>query len=210
MPKYTHDIKDLIWEEDAKAMYDICQNKREALLLSLCWLTGARPSELLLLTTDNFQIDDTHVVIYIKTLKLGAGKEYFSEQRTLKLSRQIGVNANIYLETVVRYILETPPGAKLLDYTSRWAEKVIERLSCGALHKRLTPYHFRHSVLTWLARHGATLDQLKHFKGAKTAASVEPYLSAVPYIIKMENLKRGHSTGKLGLGEQPTMGKASP
>ena len=71
----------------------------------------------------------------------------------------------------------------------------LNTLGMKALGKELSPYHFRHSVITWLARHGATIEQLMYFKGARSLSGIAPYLHAVPSVIKLENLRRSRKVG---------------
>lgn len=154
-----------------------------------------------MLKKEDIGFNETHVAIRLHTLKLGKG-DYKTELRTITLTRPSGLQTNIYIETLIKYVCTIPNNEdRLFPYTDRWAEsRVIGPISQQALsytdpqgveHKKwLTPYHFRHSVMQWFARHGASLAQLMHLKGAKSPLSVQPYISAIPSVVKMENLNR--------------------
>jgi site-specific recombinase XerD len=192
MPRYNFDVKDfLLFEEDVRKMYDMANNN-EAVLISILWLTGARPGEIAILNVPDVTYTPDLLKIRLKTLKKGKGGDFAVTERTLEFERPKGMDVNIYIETIINHVAKLPnnEGSRVLPYTTRWAEKHITKLGTEALGKQLTPYHFRHSVMTWLAKKRWTLDQLKYFKGANSLRSIEPYIQAVPQVINMENLKR--------------------
>lgn len=191
MPRYRWDIKDLLFEEDVRKMYNLAPVPVKKAFIAACWLTGARTSELLLLKKEDIGFNDHYLEIRLHTLKLGDG-DYKTGIRTLTLTRPSGLETNLYVETIIKFAAALPTNeTPLFPYTDRWTEaRVIGPISEKALGKWLTPYHFRHSCMQWLARHGASLAQLMHFKGAKSPLSVQPYIASVPSVIKMENLKR--------------------
>lgn len=224
MPKYNWDIKDLLFEEDVRKMYDAAGTLQKKAFISICWLTGARTGESLSLKKEDIGFNDDFLEIRLPTTKLGGG-DYKTAMRTLTVTRPRGVEANLYVETVVKYAANLPlnddflfghEGVGKKAYTTRWAEsKVIGPLSLQTLGKWLTPYHFRHSCMQWLARHGASLAQLMHFKGAKSPLSVQPYISAVPAVVKMQNLKRERALEQkpeviVSENKSPTPGEGKP
>lgn len=189
MPKYSWRINDLIYSEDALLMFKAAGSIYERALIAVLWITGARTEEALALTTDSITYDSFKVEVRLNTLKLGAGK-FAVQERTLSFKRPSGLDQNLYLETLLTHLQTLPKEAKLFPYTSRWAEKVINRLGEKAIGKRLAPYHFRHSVLSHLAADGANVPELMHFKGAKDAKSVSTYLHARPYMVDLANQRR--------------------
>jgi site-specific recombinase XerD len=189
VPKYSWKINDLVFEEDSLAMFKLAGSIYERCLIAVLWVSGARTEEVLQLTTESVQYDSFKVDIKFNTLKLGGGA-FAVQERTLSFKRPSGLDQNLYLETILTHIRTLPKEARLFPYTSRWAEKVINRLGERALRKRLAPYHFRHSVLSHLAAQGANVPELMHFKGAKDAKSVSTYLHARPYIVDLSNQRR--------------------
>jgi len=193
MPRYSWDVEDILFEEDVRKMYDRA-NPNEAALISLLWLTGARPGEIALLKVQDVTYSSDKLSILLKTLKRRKGGEFKVKERTLGFSRTTGFNTNIYIETIVSHVSKLPNDSetKVLGYTTRWMEKKINKLGEEAIGKKLSPYHFRHSVMTWLAKNGYTMDRLKYFKGS-TLQSVEPYIHAQPQLIKIENMRRSRA-----------------
>lgn len=191
MPRYTEDISELLYEEDVGAMYNKAKSPAEAFLVSILWTTGARPSEILQLRKDDFTYADGTLNIRLKTMKLGAGKEYKVRERTLSFERPMGLDANRYLEMIIRYVSASNSEGFVLNYGSRWCEKAINRLGMETIGKKLTPYHFRHSVLNWLSAKGHSTTELMHFKGCLSVNSVSSYLHARPFILQAKNLQRG-------------------
>lgn len=192
MPRYSWDINELIFEEDARKMYDCADSEIKRVLISLMWVTGARTHELTILQKKDIQVDHEKekLNIRIKTLKLKKKTNFQIDHRTLSFDRKLGTEANIYLETIIRYIAKLDPDSKLISYTDRWVEQQANKIGEKALNKKLCPYHFRHSVLTWLAYNGAQLPELMHFKGARSIRGVLPYIHARPMVVKLENQRR--------------------
>ena len=199
MPRYSWDIKDLVFEEDVRKMYDLVDNRKEAVLLSILWIGGPRPAEIKELKKENFLISENQLSITIATKKLGKDGKFKVKDRTLDFPRKLGVESNLYLETIIQWVQSLSPDTFVLDYTTKWQEDTINDLGTRAIGKRLCPYHLRHSVMTWLARNGATVEQIAHFKGG-TVASALQYLHAVPYVVKLENLRRGHNMVGVAIG----------
>jgi integrase len=188
MPKYKFDIKHILFDEDVEAMFKAANTPQERAAVSLLWITGARPGEVLEIRKQDVDVLPEKVRITIPTLKLGSkNKKFKVDKRTLEFER----GDNKFLNYLIAYTLNLKnPTDRLIPYTKRWLELKINNLGKKALGKEISPYHFRHSVMTWLARKGATLDQLMYFKGARTLNSVAPYIHAIPTVIKLENLRR--------------------
>ena len=190
MPKYSWDIKDILFEEDVKAIYNLAKSQEQRVFVSELWITAGRPEEILKLKPEDFVISPDELHITLKTLKLRKGGAFDTDTRTLKFNRPRGENLNIYIETIIDWVLKAKPQADIIPYTSRWGELLINRLGEQTIGKKICPYHFRHSVLSWLAKNGASVSELMHFKGARSIQSVQCYLHAVPYLVKLETMDR--------------------
>jgi integrase len=190
MPKYKVDISTILFEEDVRKIYNEAKNAEERVFVSLLWTTGARTKEILLLTKEDIQYSPDRVNILLKTLKLGQRKTFMVKERTLEFERPQGVNCNIYLETIINYVKTLSPEARLLERSNRWAQYITNKLGVKAMGKPISPYHFRHSCMTWLLRNGATPDMAMHFKGSASIKSIEPYIHAVPFVVKEQNRRR--------------------
>jgi integrase len=184
MPRYREDPSETVLkDEDIRKMFDKTRDLQEQALLSCLWITGARPSEVLELKKENVLITEDVVVFDLPTKKLQAdGTHFVLKRRQLRIGRPHGLQMNIYLETVVKYAERLyHPEDPVFIYGRRWAIKVINRLGMQGIGKEVAPYHLRHSAVTREASRGQTIDQLMHFKGAKSIQSVQPYLHASPY-----------------------------
>lgn len=191
MPRYGHPITDIINEAAARAVYSKARDAADQVLVSLEWLTGARPSEILELEKEDVTIEPEQITIMLNTKKTHAtGERFVMTKRTLQFTRPIGDEMNVFVECIVAYCEKVQPGNKLLYRTTRWAELRINRLGMLALGKSLSPYHFRHSAMSResAAAHGRA--ELMHYKGAKDPRSVDPYEHAMPYLVKVAKEKR--------------------
>lgn len=194
MPRYLWDVKEhLLFDEEVKRMFDLCKDDYERLALSLMWRAAPRPMEMLgeVLQSKKIVVGDDNIRIILKTLKLGEGGDYTAEDRPLDFARPTGLDEDPYLETIARMAAKTPPEAPMVPYSKRWLERFANRMGIAVLGRPITPYHFRHSRMTWLARNRASLDQLKHFKGAADYRSVWGYINATPFVVSLELSRAG-------------------
>lgn len=192
MPRYTIDVKDfLLFEEQAKAMYEKTTTRAEAFTVSALWLAGMRPQELLMMHKEAIQVGADGVALAVPTLKRGNKNGGFQvTTRLLGFKRPEGLDGNLYLESVIDFASRAEGNRPMLDYSTRWMEKLINRLGTATIGKKISPYHLRHSVFTWLARNGWDAYAIKYWKGAATLASVEEYIRARPQVIEFESLHR--------------------
>jgi integrase len=191
MPRYNSDISELLYEEDVNKMFARAKSPKEAYLVAIFWITGARPSEVVELQKKDFALGEHTLRITISTKKLGKTNEFILRHRTLEFERPEGYNSNPYIETIIRHMKVAPEVGYVLPYTTRWAEKTINRLGMETIGKLISPYHFRHSVLSHHASKGMNTIDLMAFKGAKSINSVAPYLHAKPFVVKSKDLERG-------------------
>lgn len=170
MPIYKKDINYIVPLDLAQSMITRARNSRDALLVALSYITGARPTEIRLLKRKDLWVEGGLFFIKLKTLKLGRGT-FFPKDRVLKFD----LEAN-FVKLILDSIEYMPPEQVLIPISLRRVEQILEELSDG----KLCPYNFRHSRLTKLARKGATIDELMSWKGAKDTKSVAPYIRGKP------------------------------
>lgn len=200
MGEYLWDVKEhLLFDEEVKQMFDLCKTNHERLAVALMWRTGARPMEMIgeALKPKQINYTDTQVEVVLKTLKLGKGGRFKVMDRPLQFERPSGLEQDIYVETIVSMAGKTLPEEPLLPNGKRWLERLCNRLGVEVLGREISPYHFRHSRMTWLARNGATLDQLKHFKGSADYRSIWNYINAQPFVIKAQLSRAGEKRKEL-------------
>ncbi len=190
--KYSHDISDLIDAKDVRKIYEEAKTSREQTLICFLWISGARPSEILELKREDIKLiydpekDLEFVSFTFPTKKLNAqGDKFVLKTRQIKIVRPQNPQ-DLYIETILQYVRPFEPYERLFHYTTRWAQKVVNRLGRNSIGKKLSPYHFRHSALTRESAAGRTLDQLMHLKGAKSLDSVKPYLHARAYDLVLQ------------------------
>jgi len=185
MPRYKTKIQRKVTREEALAMLDKCNNFNEQVFVSLCYVTGARTSEILELTKEKFTITDEEFSVRLKTKKLKIDPQKFQmmEERSLEFERH---PVDPFIENIVVAVQERNIGDRILPFSSRWGQLLLNRLGNIVIGLPLTPYHFRHTAITNQAAQGRTIDQIMHFKGSTDARSVTPYLHARPYKVKIE------------------------
>lgn len=198
MPTYKEKIERLLFEEDVRKMYDLARTNDERVLVSILWITGARPAEIMRskganesigLKAGSCFVEPNTLSINLNTLKRGIKVDFQVKQRTLVFKRGTN-NNNIYIETLVNQIQSLSPDSEILPYTTRWGEKVINRLGKDSIGVPISPYHFRHSVMTWLVQNGKTELEVQYWKGAASLSGVRPYLHARPMMVNIMDLRR--------------------
>lgn len=191
MPKYKTPIDYCIYENEVSKVYNAGTSLQQRLLVSLCWITGARTSELLDIKKEDVAYNDKLVAINIRTLKLGNDSKgkFKIRQRTLKFTRPQNPK-NIYLETIIKFTERLGEGQRLIKYKNSWCKTTLNKLSKYAIGKPISVYHFRHSICTQLAMNGASIPEIMYFKGATSLNGVTPYIHAKPMMFKLEQFNR--------------------
>jgi site-specific recombinase XerD len=176
-------------EEIIKVLNDMKErNIIEARALLIClYMTGARPSEVLDLKSDQFIKQGQSLHIKLDTKKHGQPrqlilnmKEPFIKELYLYVSKLMP-GTNVFVHYKNRYIrvrgiktYEETTG-KLGYYFKKWFKN---------LENPVNPYFLRHSRLSQLSQSGASLEELLWFKGAKSIESVMPYVHQSSAIAK--------------------------
>ena len=144
-------------------------------LLIMLFYSGRRPSEIIELKSGDFSKEGSYLKVVFRTKKKGAGTILYFPLR------------NKHIKEVWEYVKNLPPEmyvfwyfrgesrkGKYKDTTYKvryWVQKWSRLIG-----KELVPYFFRHHRLSVLAMKGASPEELKFWKGAKTLDSVAPYL----------------------------------
>jgi len=188
MPNYSQsDIKFIIGTDEFTSMYNNAEGRQDRAWLTVLWFTGARPSEILELRKKDIIINPESIQFVLSTKKLGFRKSdgFIIEKRTLVLKIS---EKNRYVKNLCRYLEPFKDGELIFSFSRRHGLNIIYRISMRAFGFKLCPYNFRHSRLTLLAEKGATIEELKRFKGARGDKSVTNYLHArkVEYSVDIE------------------------
>jgi len=218
MPTYKTKKSHLLFEEDVRKMFDYLNTLEKKATLASLWILGARPGELRLLKYDDISWENGKLYIQIPTLKLKNSSKV-PDQRTHTFDLCPGYPENDYYICIMEYVSTEIKKAKEERYndedigkclvfpkSERWIEYKINQASETTLGYPITPYHFRHSCLMWKARHGATIGELKHWKGGADIRSLDWYIASVPMIVKAEmTIKNKHIKDEWMLKNKETL-----
>ena len=186
MPKYDSDIDYIIRKDDFKRMFRTATTNHDRALITLFWITGARPAEIMELRKKDINIGSEHIQIHISTKKLGKEGKFVVRKRTLVLKCN---PEHPHIQSVIRHLAHFKnPESLIFTVSRRTLYNRIHDIGYDALGVDICPYNFRHSRLTLLAEAGATDGELMRFKGSRTRKSVSPYVHArkVEYTVEVE------------------------
>ncbi|MEM7820443.1 MAG: site-specific integrase [Candidatus Aenigmatarchaeota archaeon] len=169
MPLYKKDPKLDISQKDVEQMLEMVHSKEHRIAIILLYLTGARPSEILSLTKQDFIILENELKIKIKTLKRGLDRTLIFD----RLSTPFATELIAYVNNLAR--------DKLFSFSS---DARLRQIVYKASGNRFTPYTFRHNRHYKLAELGATPYELMSWKGSRSMESVAPYVMKAGQMIE--------------------------
>lgn len=154
-------------------------------LLIALYYTGARPVEVLSMLSTDLERDGSYIKVRLKGRKRGLTRPMWlqSSRPLVKelYAYSMSLMPNMYMfyhyrgkyhktymsrKKLVRHYVETT--YKLRYYFKKWFE--------GVFPGGINPYYFRHNAFSKMSERGATPQEIKQAKGAKSSASVDPYL----------------------------------
>lgn len=155
-PKADKKLPIVLSQDEVQRMFDVCDNKKHKVILSLLYSCGLRVSELINLKWSN--IDRSRMIIYI--LK-GKG----NKDRQVMLSPSvIPLLEDYWREYRTKdYILA---GQKSEQYTSRSVLEVVKQLANKAgINKRVYTHLMRHNCFTHMVEAGTDLHFVQKLAG---------------------------------------------
>ena len=181
-------IKPITREELTKALNNVKgENRRQGRALLIClYYTGARPNEVLQLHAKDIKKDGGNVKISLRGSKRGLPRELtFTYARDELIKELWHYSSAIFGEILLfhyfrnkytrhvtyksgKQIVRHEISGKLRYYIRRWFKGVVEG--------NVTPYFFRHSIISQLALAGHSDTDLRLFKGSKTSESISHYV----------------------------------
>ena len=176
MPLYKKDFKRLIEFPEVEQMIQKTKNPEHKVLIALLYLTGARPAELLELKKRNFLIVGSDLRMILPTKK--RKKAGAVNDRLLP----VDIEETPFVKNLIMPWVEALPSQDS-DILSIRTTTRIQQIVYAASDNKLCPYTFRHNRLSQLAMGGATVDELKQWKGAVDIASITPYLLMSPIVL---------------------------
>lgn len=184
-----NDIKLLKWRDIKKALDRTegpYRKQARALILTL-YYTGARPNEVLRLRPKDF---DKHKTNWVR-IKVPGSKRGMPRILSIPLTlpgiselwdysqsfpfedfyiffRYRSTHKRQYISKSGATIEYPELSNRLYYHFKRWFKDVLQ--------DSIPPYYLRHNRLSALAQNGASLTDLKNWKGARRFASIEPYV----------------------------------
>jgi len=144
-----------------------CKTLRDKIALLLLFLTGPRPSELVELKAGDVYRKGNFCVVHFKTKKGGVSRDIYLPRRG---KGNFPRYTNLLLDLIDEHYVDE---MKLLW---GWKPYTVRDRIYAITKGELAPYFFRHNINSLHSKLGRSLQELKYLKGAKTIASVEPYV----------------------------------
>lgn len=208
MPKYSKsDIRRIIRDKDFSAIIKKTRLPRDRFFLTILYVTGARPSEIMGdsgrnlkgMTWGDIRVDPERntITFFVPVSKLK--KNVFAvDKRELVLSfdpdapdlpvKIIFDMIEVHFKNLKRWKTNFNEDAPLFTMSRKTGYNIVERAG-KQIGIQICPYNFRHSRLTQLSEQGAGLETIMYFKGSKDIKSISPYLHArkIPFKLKTDD-----------------------
>lgn len=162
------------------------QYTKQARALLIClYYTGARPSEVLKLKGKDISRERGYLRINITPSKNSLPRPIMPLRKLSHIHELENYAFSIFPEmllfpnfisTYEREYKKKNGEIVIYKETSRKVRYLVYNAFEGVFAESLTPYVFRHNRFSKLADIGATLEDIRHLKGAKSMDSVTPYL----------------------------------
>jgi len=173
LPKYKADISYIIGWDEFKRLFNTATTYVDKSVVTVCWITGARPAEIMELRKRDVKIGESIIEFHLKTMKLGNKGKFIVRSRTLRIRTDTNKTHIRVLGKHLKRLKDDD--TKLFRMSRKTFNNIIERLGYDALNVKICPYNFRHSRMTLLAEMGKGRGELMRFKGARSERSVYAY-----------------------------------
>lgn len=160
--------KVLLSEEESEALISLNPPPSKYGMFWMClYYSGARPSEIARLDVDC--VDFNQKVYIIKESKTGRG-------RTIPIVEPVIPFLKDYIKSIDTYLLFPTNGKpdKPVEHPA-YAKDFKKRIKELGIRKNVTPYSFRHSLITRLLDNGANLFDVQNIVGHKKADTTAQY-----------------------------------
>lgn len=163
------------------------KNRDMSLSLVYClFLTGARPIEVLNIKAKDVVRDSQYLRIQVSAAKNGLPRPIFIKfsnkyaKHIYEYARQLMPEMYIhyaYRGKYVRHVINKKGVVKTYAELSRPVRSNFAKWFTGILgDETVLPYHLRHNRFSQMSERGATAEEMRISKGARTYASVMPYI----------------------------------
>jgi integrase/recombinase XerD len=174
--------EDILTTDERTRLYEVCKTPRDRALFQGLYESAARPFEFLALNKSDVEFDQDSASFHVRR-----GKGGFSRTITLVQNAHPLLRNWIFNEHPLRREGDFPLWVDMSSNTSHerlqqvGLRRFVERIASAAhLNKKITPYTFRHTRLTDLAREGANealLSQLAGWRPGSRMPAVYIHLS---------------------------------
>lgn len=176
-PKREKRIPVVLSKDEIKKLFEILNNKKSKLMISLMYACGFRVSELINLKNDDINFEEN--VGYVKQAK-GRKDRMFNIPNFLveDLKKQIGSQK----QNDVKFVFSGPKG----KLTPRNIQKIVSKAAHRAgINKDVHPHTLRHSFATHLLENGTDIRKIQELLGHSNLATTQIYTH-----ISTEELKK--------------------
>jgi len=183
-----------LYAEDVKQMFDLANTDEKKAIISALYLTGRRPSEIMMWTKNMFQWNEDKLIITAPTLKVKDTGSFYDPEKPFiaRIPKDRTDPSYCYIKTLLLWVHALPlPNERVFKKTVRWMRSIVEELSMAVLGRPFSPYHFRHSLLSFAADAGYSDRQLMALKNSKSPQSVQDYVHNTTVEMDYSRLQRG-------------------
>lgn len=157
-------------------------------LILILYFTGARPAEILKLTTNDISKNKSYVIIQMQGIKRGLPRPIFLRYKNplvkmiYNYSKSLPPNAWLFHHYWSKYsrsiMYKTKDGLKQSPVREEISNKLryyFKKWFNGLLEEAIPPYYLRHNAFSDFALKGASDDEIMQLKGARRIQSVQLY-----------------------------------
>lgn len=150
-----------------------------ALLITM-YYTGARPNEVLNLKGKDIVKEDSYIVFKMPASKGGLPRPVYLPYRKELAREAYQYATGVYQEMFLFYhyrgnYVRYKDGKEIKEITSN-LRYYFKRWFTSVIDGSISPYYLRHNRFSKMSIKGASMEEIMKTKGAKTMASVNPYI----------------------------------
>lgn len=154
-------------QEEVQKMFDVCENLKHKVILTILYACGLRVSELINLKWEN--IDRSRMVINIIDAKGGKDRQVMLPIQLIDLLEKY---YRVYNPKI--YVLG---GQVKEQYTSRSVGEVVKQLALKAgINKRVYTHLMRHNSFTHMVENGVDINLIQRLAGHSSVKTTNIYL----------------------------------
>lgn len=158
--------------------------KEARALVIIMYYTGARPIEVLNIVAGDIQKDGDYITIQLKGFKRGLPRKVYLDFKKPLVKEVFNYSKSVFSEAFLFYhykanytrTIKTKTGLVTRKYETPKLHGYFKRWFSCVYKNGLPPYFLRHNRFSKLSEAGASLEEIRLIKGAKSFNSVYPYI----------------------------------